>query len=647
MTNTDPNLSTQTNALATTTGFKSILSQRKKWVIAGFLMALIAAAAFAFKVPHAKLEQEPINLSQPDVWVHSQNFSLLAHDLLQVPLLKSLLTEDFLYFYAQDEDWMSLQGAMRRISFEHDLNWSDSLLKNIASAPADVYMWHDDTHALRYWALSLERDQLTTIAQKLAVLKLTADKQLHEIAQISIDGDDVPILRVTLSAQRQMVLAAHDKRLVLLSDVSMASFEGDDLDEGAEQLIKNLLAKDAATRAKVVSEWQVAGKTSSEHEFQQTIFLSNRFFAQGYGTYVPSVRALRFDYNGKNWLTEANLTSSSFDANIWTHLPANAAFCVSLPIDWAAAQKALDDADELSVKPNLASEFAASGAACWYAEENDDITQPLFVVLRKSEKDSTDALTALFDWGVATNQDYLKDLFALYRQRREIKDRLASAESSLDTLKKTKFSPKLKKEEFAAKKVELENQKKATQEQIDSIEAELEAIKPKIAAEKEAIAEPATIAKEKTIEHEGNFTVLARKQAIDSSSNNSPQIAFDNKVVYFSTNQHLIARAIAVGGKHYPNLQESTKILSPSAQQFLYVNPKKLATLLNNTGHEALPQETQANLRAAFDYHMPARLAALSKQPPFSLVQDKPSALSKLMNQEKGEWKALTWQTAP
>lgn len=647
MTNQDPHPTAPIRTTDAATGFKRVFIQYKKWIIAALLITFIATAAFAFKIPHAKTVQTPINLSHADVWIHSQNFSLLAHDLLQVPLLKSLLTEEFVYFYTQDEDWMSLQGAMRRISFEHDLNWSDNLLKYIANAPVDVYMWHDDSHALRYWALSIARDPFATIAQTLALLTLTADKQLHEIAKISIDGDDVPVLRVTLSAQRQMVVAVHDKRLVLLSDVSMASVEGEELNEGAEQLIKNLLATDAATRAKVVSDWQVASKALSEHVFEQTIFLSNRFFAQGYATYMPSVQAVRFDYDGKHWLTKAHLRSSGFDAHIWKHLPANAAFCVSLPIDWAAAQTALDDAEALSAKPHLASEFATSAAACWYTEEHDDITQPLFVVLRKSEKATTEALTALFDWGVAANQDYLQDLFALYRQRREINNRLASATDSLKTLNKTTFSPKLTKEALAAKKVELETQKQSTQAQIKRIEAELAEIEPNIAAEKKAIAEPATLAKEKSIVHTGTFTVLARKQPIDSSANNSPQIAFDQKVVYFSTNPHLIARAIAVGGKHYPNMQESNNILSPSAQQFLYVNPKKLATLLNKTGHQALPQETQANLRAAFDYHMPARLAALSKQSPFSLVLDQPSALSTLMNQETGEWKALTWHTAP
>ena len=132
-------------------------------------------------------------------------------------------------------------------------------------------MWHDDSHALRYWALSLERDQFTTIAQKLATLKLTADKQLHEIGTINMDGDTVPVLQVSLSPRRQMVLASHKNRMVLLSDVVMASLEGEELDNQAEALIKRLLADDAATRAQVVSEWQVSNKANSVIESKMCI----------------------------------------------------------------------------------------------------------------------------------------------------------------------------------------------------------------------------------------------------------------------------------------------------------------------------------------------------------------------------------------
>lgn len=642
-------MTTNNSASPVSTSFTSntlatIFKTKKIWLIAAILLIGTAIATHIFRIPHTQNNQNAIKLAQPDVWVHSQNFSLLPHDLLQVPLLKNLLTEDFVYFYAQDEDWLSLQGAMRRISFEHELNWSDSLLKNVAEAPADIYMWHDDSHALRYWALSLERDQFTTVAQKLATLKLASDKQVTEIARISVDGDDVPVLQITLSARRQMVLAAHKNRLILLSDAVMASHEGEGLDAQAEQLIKRLLSDDAATRAQVVAEWQVSDKANPVSESKQTILLSNRLFAQGYAAFAPSIRALRFDYDGSTWKTQANIAASTFDPKIWTHLPANAAFCVSTPIDWVQVQKALDGAKALTGAPNLAAELATTGAVCWYAEDGDEISQPLFVALRQPNKNAADALTALFDWAVATNQDHLKDVLALSRQKRNLKSRLETANNNLDQLKLEKVNAKLGKTQQEAEKAALDARKVAAVAIVEGVEKELDAIEPQISAAKEAAKAPAIVAKEKTVEKEGDFTVLSRTLAIDSASENSPRLAFDNSVVYFSTSQALIERAVSVGQKKYPNLQESAKILTPTAQQFLYVNPKKLSTLLTNTGHEALPQTTKTRLRAAFDYHMPARLQALSKQAPFSLALDNPKTGSA---EKADQWQALTWHTTP
>jgi len=62
--------------------------------------------------------------------------------------------------------------------------------------------------------------------------------------------------------------------------------------------------------------------------------------------------------------------------------------------------------------------------------------------------------------------------------------------------------------------------------------------------------------------------------------------------------------------------------------------------LLQSTAEEALPQESRAKLRAAYDYHMPARLQALANQPAFSLTLDKPASGS-------GEqWLPLSWHAA-
>lgn len=619
---------------------RSFFQQNKWWIL---LPLLLIAGIFAFyklRVPTLhESNQNEINLAQPDVWVHSQNLALLPHDLLQVPMLKALLTEDFVYFYAQDEDYLSLQGAMRRISFEHELNWSDTLLKNIADAPADLYMWHDDSHALRYWALSMERDSLTTVAQSLAKLKLAADKQLHEIGRVNIGGDNVPVLQVSLSVNRQMVFAAHNKRMVLLSDAVMASYAGGELDDQAQTLIKRLLADEANTRAEVVSEWQVGSKAQPVAESKQTIMVSNRLFAQGYGAFVPSLRAVRFDFDGKTWASQANIIPTAFDPKIWTHLPANAAFCASAPVDWAQVQKAMDGAASLTLKPKLTEEFADTGAVCWYAEKGDSVVQPLFVALRKGKGTDT-ALNALFDWGVATNQAYMKEVRGLRGKKLQLQSELDSAKSNLEAINKEKIDAQ-NAEDRAYFEKDLAQRKESAKTTIASLEKALDEVEPQISAALDKITEPAKAAKETIAEKTGAFTVLSRKMAIMAESDNNPKLAYGDQVVYFSTNQDLLARAVSVGQKHYPNLAESAKEISPTAQQFLFVSPKKLSALLQTTAEDALPQESRAKLRAAYDYHIPARLGAFAKQPTFGLTLDKAASGT-------GEqWLPLAWHTAP
>jgi uncharacterized protein YfaA (DUF2138 family) len=638
MTNTNDS-SARVNSTPSTKA--SFFNSKKIWVIAPLLVAVAAFAFYKLRIPSIKSQQNPIELSQPDVWVHSQNFALLPHDLLQVPMLKALLTEDFVYFYAQDQDWLSLQGAMRRISYEHELSWTDSIIKNIADAPADVYMWHDDSRALRYWALSLERDSLTTVAQSLAKLKLAADKQLFEIGRVSINGDDVPVLQVSLSASRKMVFAAHKNRMVLLSDALMVAQNGDALDDQAQTLIKRLLSDDAATRAEVVSEWQASTKAQPVTNSKQTIMLSNRLFAQGYGAFVPSLRAVRFDFDGKAWQSQANVAATAFDPKIWTHLPANAAFCASAPIDWAQVQKVVDAASSLSVKPKLADEFASTGAVCWYAEKGDDIAQPLFVALRKSGASSTDALNNLFDWAVSTNQEHLIELRGLRSQQAQLESQLKYAKTSLTEANNEKIDSKLSDEVKKSQESWLAERKKNAQDNIDRLEKSIESIKPNISEAEKKAQEASKAAKVIATEDKGTFKVLSRELAIAPDSDSNPQLAFNEHTVYFSTNEALLARAVSVGDKHYPNLAESAKVISPTAEQFLFVEPKKLAVLIQHSAEEALPQEGRTELRAAYDYHMPARLQALAKQPAFSVLLDKPATGS------AEQWQALTFHTAP
>jgi len=608
-------------------------------------------AWYRWHLPAKPDNQAQINLGTPDVWLHSQNLALLPHDLLQVPLLKSLLTEDFLYFYQQDVDWLSLQGALRRISFEHDLKWSDDLLKDVASAPTDVYLWRDGSHALRYWAVSIQRDYLLTLAQQLAQLKWAADKQVTEIGRVSVDGDDVPLLKVTLSSTRSMILVAHGKRLVLLSDSAMLSRELGKLDPHADAFVQALLAKDATQRATLISGPQAP---QMSHDHAQTIWMSNRFFAQGYGALVPDVQALRFDYDGSTWAGQANIRHVTADSQIWSQIPAYAALCSSTSVDWAQVESVLQTAKaplESLLKNKALETLSPTGAVCWYAEAGDDVAQPLFVARRgdKSAAITPADIQALFDWGIATNRDDEKAVRALQAQQRGVGAKIKSAKDDLKALQEEADAlAKSDRKDMAAADRDAEDQRtadniKSKQNEIASLQQEKDDFGSQIKAAQKAGEPERKAAQALTTKQQGQFTLLSRTKPIAPDQQANPTVAYDAQVIYFSPSPALIQRAITAAERRYPNVAEESKgLIDPKSVTLLYANPAKLAQLITQTGHAALPQKTSERLRSAFDYHMPSRMTALAQQPAFAVTVANPTVVVG----EGSRWEPLVWRSA-
>lgn len=607
-----------------------IWRKKKFWaVLIPVCIVLIAFGWNRWRLPVQFDNQAQINLGAPDVWIHSQNLALMPHDVLQEPILKSVLTEDFLYFYQQDVDWLSLQGVMRRLSFEHDLNVSDTLLKDIASAPTDVYMWHDGTHGLRYWAISIERNPLLGFAQQLAKLKLVADKQITEVGRVNIDGDDVPLLKINLSSQRTMLLVAHSKRLVLFSDSAMLTRDEGELDPHADTLLRSLLATDVAQRSPLINGDQAPVMT---HPQQQTIWMSNRFYAQGYAAFTPDVQALRFDFDGTNWSGQANVRHVNADPQIWTQIPAYAASCFSTSIDWSQVEVALKAAkapvDNLLNTKALES-LAPTGAVCWFAERGDDVAQPLFVALRTAQSTvKPEDLNALFDWGVAQNRDYQQPLLELKAQKRNLSAQLNSLTDELKSLKKDHRHESHKDKsdaEIAQANMVYSDTVKEKKDEMDQLDLKLDELSDQLKAAKKELEPEIQKAQALTTQQQGSFTTIKRTESIVSAAN--PMLAFSPQVIYFSPNSSLVQRAMRVAEKRYPNLQESTGSIDAHRKTLVYINPSKLSQLFTQTGQHALSPKTDQRLRTAFDYHMPERMSALAKFKPFTVSVDHASVL--------------------
>ena len=63
-----------------------------------------------------------VDLAAPDAVIASASLSKLPRDLLKVPVLRDVLTEDLVFYYEQHEDRLGLAGAVKRIAWEHNLD---------------------------------------------------------------------------------------------------------------------------------------------------------------------------------------------------------------------------------------------------------------------------------------------------------------------------------------------------------------------------------------------------------------------------------------------------------------------------------------------------------------------------------------------
>src|SRR5580698_2101790 len=125
-------------------------------VIAGFLgeSAWRHRQRLSAPIPATLLDIAPIGLARPDAMIVSSRLRDLPRDLLNVPLLKSVLTEDFVFYYEEHDTVLGLKGTLRRIAYEHKLSIGDEVVALALEQPADVAFWRGADGKLTHWLLN-------------------------------------------------------------------------------------------------------------------------------------------------------------------------------------------------------------------------------------------------------------------------------------------------------------------------------------------------------------------------------------------------------------------------------------------------------------------------------------------------------------
>lgn len=385
------------------------------------------SAVMAYFRPWGSFGVQPVDvdLDRPDALVSSAHVARLPADLLKIPVLHDTLSEEFVFYYEQNDTRLSAEGAVRRIAFEHDLRLSDKLLANLLDEPGDLALWRGPDGKLRYWVLTIRRNALGGVLDTLAKVGLS-DSQLRIAGELDVDGAKVTLYALHLEKQRTLLFAAAQGRMIVVSDAGMVFTErkegdasaSDDTGEpkmAAPATLEGFSKDKAAKLAVMLSEKSPNRPTFARFKLDDKpvaghrVAVSTHFLSFGYQAFFPEVEALRFDYDGQAWSSQVLADGRALNADrsaLWQALPGQPAACVVLPLDWKTVAPLAHESvsSKIDVDAVLDSLDGPLGV-CWYAKSR--LATPLFVAHFKSESAArkvAPALRGIFEAVIGTRE---------------------------------------------------------------------------------------------------------------------------------------------------------------------------------------------------------------------------------------------------
>lgn len=174
-----------------------------------------------------------IDLNEPDLFLDSDSLSQLPKDLLTIPFLHDVLSEDFVFYYQNHADRLGIEGSIRRIVYEHDLTLKDKLFSSLLDQPAQAALWHDKQGHLSHYMVLIQRSGLSKLLEPL-LFAATSDSQLSktEISSIKINSETIPVYQLRYNGNNALMFATYQDKMLVFSSTDML-FKDDQQDTEA------------------------------------------------------------------------------------------------------------------------------------------------------------------------------------------------------------------------------------------------------------------------------------------------------------------------------------------------------------------------------------------------------------------------------
>lgn len=348
---------------------------KKRWWLALVLLVPVGAAGYfgwktwyvAHAKDYAKHSEWRLDLLQPDALIESESLAALPRELLEVPVLRDVLTEDFVFYYEHNADRLGLSGSLRRIVYEHDLAIQDNLINMLLDEPATVALWRGNKGKLAHVAVLLHRNGLATLLSSLARVALD-DTQLAVAAVLEVGGEDVTVYRLRYAPDKTLLFASVEDQLLVLSDVGM-------LLEGGYASARQ--ARDATESLEAILDGDAAWREAfgmEEPRSRHRLTLGADFLAMGYRAFFPALAGFSLEKSAKGWQTRVAYDpvddEKSLDyAPLWRGMPMGASACVALPVSVDMPRKVLKrlGATPEQIKP-VSEQLQGPVGLCWYPD---------------------------------------------------------------------------------------------------------------------------------------------------------------------------------------------------------------------------------------------------------------------------------------
>ena len=339
------------------------------------LLSILGYAGYRYfhREPEIKvITQLELNLLQPELLLATQNLSELPKDVASAALLSGLVDAQLAFHYEEDEARHSLEGVIRRLAFEHKLDFGDRFIAQLLSEPAQIGFWRGGKGRPEYFIARVERSLLSKWSAVLARIALD-DRQLKLLGKFALNGKETELFSLAYGGGRTLVVMGQGDQWVFLSHPGLVLDAQGTLGSDAKGMLEKLL-KGGAPWHNALPE-----ATSAKHSF----VVGQKALTMDYGRFLSGLTGVRFDFQNGNWQGFVRLApppqGGRYDwSSIWQSVPHDTALCVALPVSWQTASAPLETllGKNEAISP-LLNTLDPIAAVCWQKEGR--LSAPLFI----------------------------------------------------------------------------------------------------------------------------------------------------------------------------------------------------------------------------------------------------------------------------